>query len=118
MAMPRRADPIKHCRHCGEQLKRKRFSSGALESGRDFDRRHYCDQTCMGLGERTLAMRICPYCGKSFRPTNSASQYCGMQCNRAASASQNPAVAAIAVSRKRARKLLPVEQCEVCGATE
>lgn len=49
MPMPRKPDPVKHCEHCGALMERKRFKSGVLESLLHFDRRKFCDQTCMGM---------------------------------------------------------------------
>ena len=47
MPMPRKQEPAKHCMHCGSLLGRKRFSSGRLEDMGVFQRRKYCDKTCM-----------------------------------------------------------------------
>jgi len=39
-------DPEKYCRHCGTQMKRKRYN-GTLEDMGRFLRRKFCDQQCM-----------------------------------------------------------------------
>lgn len=52
MAMPRKPTPERYCENCGERLERKRLPSGALESLLHFNRRKYCDQSCMAMGFR------------------------------------------------------------------
>lgn len=47
MAAPRKPTPLKHCEHCGKQLERKRLPNGDLECLVHFNRRKYCDKTCM-----------------------------------------------------------------------
>ncbi len=37
------------CKHCGKQLKQKRFSSGVLESPSMLKRRKFCNRHCMAL---------------------------------------------------------------------
>lgn len=66
------------CGACGEQLERKRFSSGTLESNLAFERRVYCDRSCMAAGmrdddpsdsallvrQRSLRKDACEHCGR------------------------------------------------------
>ena len=47
MPMPRKQDVVKNCLNCGTRLKRKRWTSGTLESNYHFNKRLYCDQKCM-----------------------------------------------------------------------
>lgn len=46
MPFPAKADPIKFCKACGAELKRKRFASGRLEDRNVFLRREHCSQSC------------------------------------------------------------------------
>lgn len=117
MAMPRRPDPEKFCKHCGRPLKRKRFSSGLLESSRDYDRRHYCDQTCMGAGQRTLLVITCGHCGKVFRQKNAKTRYCCMTCAAHARRKCPESVIVSATGRRLARGIIARTKCEECGAT-
>lgn len=49
--MPRKADPIRHCKTCGTLLTRKRYEpSRILESMNAFSQRDYCDRSCMAEG--------------------------------------------------------------------
>lgn len=49
-AIRRKPDPKKHCLHCGQRLRRKRFDS-KLESMNVFIRRKYCDLVCSAAGQ-------------------------------------------------------------------
>jgi 5-methylcytosine-specific restriction endonuclease McrA len=46
MGRPRTPDTERYCQQCGKRLARKR-SNGTLEGNRQFNKRLYCDQTCM-----------------------------------------------------------------------
>lgn len=46
MPYPRKADPAKTCRYCGQPLERKRIND-RLEDRAVFLRRHFCDRACM-----------------------------------------------------------------------
>ncbi len=46
MAMPRKPDPAKNCRHCGKKMARKMFGK-RVEDMTAFLKRPYCDRTCM-----------------------------------------------------------------------
>ena len=60
MPMPRRPDPIKHCRQCGKMMKRKRFSSGTFEDIGAFRRRVYCDRACMAASQEGEIKNLTP----------------------------------------------------------
>lgn len=45
MPMPRKLDPLKHCKACGLPMTRKRYGA-QLESRDRFLRREHCDQAC------------------------------------------------------------------------
>jgi DNA-directed RNA polymerase subunit RPC12/RpoP len=49
MVMPRKKDPLKNCKHCGEKMIRKRIN-GRLEDMGAFLRRVFCNRSCMALG--------------------------------------------------------------------
>lgn len=51
----RREDEVKYCNHCNNLMKRKRYSSGVLESNLHFSRRKYCDRECM---KKSYVMRV------------------------------------------------------------
>jgi hypothetical protein len=48
MPMPRKPTPEKYCEQCSTKLERKRLPSGDLESLLHFNRRKFCNSTCMG----------------------------------------------------------------------
>ncbi len=65
--------PIRHCETCGMKLERKRLPNGDLEYLIHFNRRKFCDQSCMAAdfrnrpsiatswsGAHSHARRICP----------------------------------------------------------
>lgn len=118
MAMPAKPVPLKHCNQCSKPLVRGRYSSGVLESVRDFMRRRYCDQTCMGLGGRTLEQLPCGSCGIVFRPKNSSKQYCGWECKVAAQVKRDAGTVLANASRDQARKITARVSCQRCGTME
>ena len=84
MAMLRRTSPAEVLRSTACQA----IGSGSiyewgLESVRDYMRRRYCDQKCMGLGERTLSPQPCDFCKTVFCPKNSAKKFCSQKCKLA-----------------------------------
>lgn len=118
MPMPIKSVPRKFCCHCGRRLRRKRFMGGALECVRDYLRRRYCNQACMGQGKRTLLPRLCDFCKRSYRPANSVRykhRYCSRACH-AAHKTKNPAET-VAKDRARyeARKITTRKLCSTCG---
>lgn len=54
MAVPAKADPIKHCKACGKQLTRKRYGK-RLEDRGVFLRRNHCDQSCANTRQAVQA---------------------------------------------------------------
>ena len=78
--MPKKDDPVKFCKHCGNLLVRKRIN-GRLEDRATFIRRNYCDRACMaaamvkdtptvaGLRWRAARHRgdLCEICGTGER---------------------------------------------------
>ena len=47
MPAHKKETPIRHCKHCGKKLERKRLRNGDLEYLIHFNRRMYCDRSCM-----------------------------------------------------------------------
>ncbi len=45
--MSRKPTPVKFCESCGKQLRREREKDGDLQSLLHFNRRKYCNQSCM-----------------------------------------------------------------------
>jgi hypothetical protein len=80
MGRPRVQEPEKHCAECGELMTRKTFN-GRLEDLGVFNRRKYCNQTCMAnafvsdapcegtLHQRARKLRgtFCEFCGAMTR---------------------------------------------------
>ena len=48
MPAHRKPTPERYCKHCGAKLERKRLPNGDLEYLIHFNKRKYCDRTCMG----------------------------------------------------------------------
>jgi len=76
MSHPTKPTPKKHCAYCGHQLHRKRFN-GRLEDLSVFNRRRYCDSTCMGMGRRKQDATIGAYRKRAIVLRKATCERCG-----------------------------------------
>src|SRR5574343_2089194 len=112
---PREPDEVKYCWNCGEQLVRKRFGSGKLESKDKFDARMYCDQLC--YHEQSLRpLLTCPVCGEQFKGrAGHTNKYCSQKCSYIGQKEEVSTVQS--TLNYRARVLKSHTPCEFCHST-
>lgn len=65
--------PIRHCRHCGKVMERKRFN-GTLESRLGYSRRKFCDQVCMS--EAMMKDRCSSVSHSRMKASKTAAEMC------------------------------------------
>ena len=61
-----KSDPVRHCKYCNKEMKRKRYKSG-METRKRFAERDYCNRVCLGQGQlerKSDPDRHCKHCGK------------------------------------------------------
>lgn len=88
MSRRRKPDEIKHCKLCGELMRRKRLKNGELESNLHFRKRKYCNRECM---KRAFALKV----DKASTESNSR-----------------------ASARLRMKYFIGYESCQECGSSE
>lgn len=71
--------PLHFCVQCGQQMARKRFPSGKMESRKLFLRRKFCDQKCMALAmEKKTCASISHSRMNSSRTAKAVCETCGV----------------------------------------
>jgi hypothetical protein len=74
--MPKKPDMEKYCYHCGKRMERKRFN-GVLESNHAFQRRKYCNRTCMAKAQLQEDARLAALRKRAERFRGRACEMCG-----------------------------------------
>lgn len=76
MPHPRGQEPEKKCAQCGKPMVRK-VINGRLEDLGVFNRRKFCDQTCMGLAKRKEVVGWSAHHWRARKLRKSACEACG-----------------------------------------